>query len=56
MCAEPSTIAASTTAPLPVERAFMMALSTPMVRYRAPPAISPRVANNEDGGVSGVPL
>src|SRR3989442_15339961 len=42
MCAAPSTMAASTTVPRPVARACTMPASNPVIRYMAPPPMSPR--------------
>ncbi|MNT66630.1 hypothetical protein D3C72_2047070 [compost metagenome] len=56
MCADPSTIAASTTVPFPVCRAFRMPASRPTARYSAPPPISPTAVIADDGGSAGVPL
>ncbi|MNR55492.1 hypothetical protein D3C85_1758750 [compost metagenome] len=56
MCAEPSTMAASTTVPLPVCRALRTPASRPMARYNAPPPMSPIRVMGDEGASPPVPL
>ncbi|MCY1281611.1 hypothetical protein D9M68_353430 [compost metagenome] len=55
MCAEPSTMAASTTVPLPVARALRMPARMPTARYSAPPPMSPSRVIGDDGASPAVP-
>ena len=53
ICADPSTMAASTTLPLPVRPALMIPASIPATRYSDPPPISPTSVGGVIGGCPG---